>query len=139
MFHSTATTSLQFGPVAPDWTIAEFVEWIAADDARCHDDSLLSVLTAIDRALERDAVQRTPAPRTAPLTAPLAASSPVPLVRALAVRLRREPALRQTRVRDLISPPAPAPAAPAGMPREARRGATSSAPASVRPMRLRVG
>ncbi|WP_374316010.1 hypothetical protein [Microbacterium sp.] len=92
MFRSDATFSPAPRPFTPNWTIRELLDWIAADDARCHDESLIPVLAT------SDGTDLTP-------------SSPVALVRALAARVRRDPDLAQTRVSDLRSPVSPAPAA----------------------------
>jgi len=64
--------------------------WIAADDARCHDEAVRPVLATVARALDLDDGLRP--------------TSPVALVRAVAARLRAEPALRDLRVRDLADP-----------------------------------
>ncbi|MGN8553029.1 UNVERIFIED_CONTAM: hypothetical protein OHV15_10620 [Microbacterium sp. SLM126] len=85
MFRSDATFSPVSRPFSTYWTIRELLDWIAADDARCHDESLRPVLAAID-------------------SAGLAPRSPVALVRALAARVRTEPDFARTRVRDLLSP-----------------------------------
>lgn len=131
MFRSHTTPSPTDGPVVTNWTTRELLEWIAADDARSLDASLVTVLTAIDRALDRDAA--TPAPVPAP--AALVPASPAPLVRALAARLRRDPALRAVRVGDLIGASDPAPSAAVHAP---RREAKAAVAASARPPRLRT-
>ena len=89
MFRTHASTAVDSRPVLTDWTTRELLAWIAADDARSSDETLLPLLTAIDAAL---------AGSEAPALTP---SSPVPLVRAIARRLRAAPALRDVRVRDL--------------------------------------
>ncbi len=89
MFRTHASTAVHSRPVLTDWTTQELLAWIAADDTRSRDETLLPLLTAIDAAL--------PGSQATALTP----SSPVPLVRAIARRLRADPALRDVRVRDL--------------------------------------
>ena len=74
-------------PVCLDWTLAELLDWIAAADARCHDERLIGVWDAIDRAL-------------APTTAPTPTA--VVLVRALALRVAADPSLGRRRLGDVI-------------------------------------
>lgn len=81
-------------PVSSGWTLTELLDWIAAADARCHDERLIEALDAIDRAL---------APTTAP-TPPA-----VVLVRALASRVAADPSLGRRRLGDVVGQPAPAP------------------------------
>nr|WP_307331483.1 hypothetical protein [Microbacterium sp. SORGH_AS_1204] len=40
-----------FGPLAPDWTITRLLEWVASDDAHCHDERLSDVMDAAAQAL----------------------------------------------------------------------------------------
>lgn len=47
---------LFFSPLTPDWTIADLLDWIAADDARCHDERLAGILDAVCLALDPGAV-----------------------------------------------------------------------------------
>lgn len=93
MFRALATVPRTSSPVLTDWTIREFLEWIGEDDVRCHDSTLAGALAEIDATLSRRAGEEASA---------LLPRSPAPLVRALSARLRAEPALRATRVRDLI-------------------------------------
>ena len=93
MFQTTATIDRTSSPVLLDWTTQEVLEWLGQDDARSHDPALLSTLTAIDDGL---------AARSDTAASALAPHSPAPLVRAIAVRLRVDPALRELRVRDLV-------------------------------------
>lgn len=51
MTHSTTAAFPFFGPLAPDWTIDALLEWIGADDARCHEERLRPVLDAATRPL----------------------------------------------------------------------------------------
>lgn len=44
------TPSIDLGPISPDWTIAELLDWLA-DDTRVHDESLRAPLTVIEAAL----------------------------------------------------------------------------------------
>ncbi len=61
--------------------------WIAADDTRCHDEALRPVLTAVAEPGRRGSVLRP--------------TSTVALVRAVAARLRAEPATGERRVGDV--------------------------------------
>lgn len=81
-------------PVNHDWTLSELLGWIAATDARCHDERLLGVLDAIDRALVPTAAPTPPA---------------VVLVRLLALRVASDPSLGRRRLGDVVGQPAPAP------------------------------
>lgn len=38
-------------PFTAQWTIAAVLEWIGADDERCHDEGLFEILDAVDQAL----------------------------------------------------------------------------------------
>jgi hypothetical protein len=38
-------------PFTAQWTIAAVLEWIGADDERCHDERLFEILDAVDQAL----------------------------------------------------------------------------------------
>ncbi|MDF2991211.1 MAG: hypothetical protein K0S37_1725 [Microbacterium sp.] len=51
MTRSESLESDFFSPLTADWTIAGLLEWIGADDARCHDERLFGILDAIDQAL----------------------------------------------------------------------------------------
>jgi hypothetical protein len=73
-----------------DWTLQKVLAWIAADDARCHDDRLIPVLDAVDRALG-------PAGSLVP--------SAVALVRSLASRIAADPTLGR-RLLDEVVPDA---------------------------------
>lgn len=90
----SATTPAPTIPDARDWTIAEMLDWIAADDVRCHDPGLVDVLVPALAQLG-EPVRRTDAP--------------VLLVRALAVRVAAEPALRTWRVLPTSAPSEDAP------------------------------
>ena len=92
MFRATATLARISSPVPSDWTTQEFLEWIGEDDSRCHDEQLIGVLAAIDAALDR---------RVGGGAVVMVPTSPAPFVRALAARLREEPALRDLRIGDL--------------------------------------
>lgn len=121
MFCSDATITASVGPVAPDWTIHELVVWIAADDARSHDEALRPLLTTVLADI---------APDAAPALTP---RSPVALVRGLASRLREAPALREVALRDVAggaigAGAASVPAATAG-----RRPATPASASVPRP------
>lgn len=51
MTRSISPLSPFFGPLAPDWTIARLLEWVASDDAHCHDERLSDVMDAAAQAL----------------------------------------------------------------------------------------
>ncbi|KJL42797.1 hypothetical protein [Microbacterium trichothecenolyticum] len=125
MFRKSATIDRSSSPVLSDWTTQELLEWIGADDARCHDGTLLGPLTAIDGAL---------AAQEGGDSSALAPASPAPLVRALAARLRAEPALRDVRLGDLVDIRSQSPA-PRG---DREPGAERRTAASVRLPQLRV-
>ncbi|MGC5083429.1 hypothetical protein, partial [Escherichia coli] len=65
-------------PIRPDWTVCGLLNWIAADDGRCHDARLDDLLDAIDRALG---------------AVPAGVGSTVVLVRSLALRVAEVPTL----------------------------------------------
>ena len=94
MSRETRRTVEVEGPVNPDWTLSELLGWIAATDARCHDERLPGVLDAIDRALVPTAAPTPPA---------------VVLVRSLALRVASDPSLGRRRLGDVVGQPAPAP------------------------------
>lgn len=84
---TTPDTSLSVahGPFPPDWTIGALLDWIADDDARCHDDAVRPLLeSALATAREERGV--------------LPAGT-VALVRAVAVLAREHPQLRTLRIR----------------------------------------
>ncbi|MGC0371179.1 hypothetical protein [Microbacterium sp. SLBN-111] len=74
-------------PIAADWTLIELLEWIGADDSRCHDDRLRGLLDAIDPG------------------APVGSGAVVVLVRSLAARVVADPALGAMRVGDAVGNP----------------------------------
>jgi hypothetical protein len=80
---STPTTTLasNLGPINPDWTIAELVEWLS-DDSRQHDPALQHPLAVIEAAMTGEQWSRTP--------------STVALIRSIAaaVRVSGRPGLR---------------------------------------------
>ncbi|MGN7186823.1 hypothetical protein [Microbacterium enclense] len=51
MTRSISPQSPFFGPLAPDWTITRLLEWVASDDAHCHDERLSDVMDAAAQAL----------------------------------------------------------------------------------------
>ena len=127
MFRTLATVAHDCSPVLSDWTIGELLEWIGEDDARCHDATLAGVIAEIDDALAR---------RTGAEASVLAPTSPVPLVRSLAARVRTDPALREARVGDLVEVGSPHPAVIVRG--DGARGADVRVAASLRAARLRV-
>lgn len=54
-----ATLAPNLGPINPDWTITELVEWLS-DDSRQHDPALQHPLALIEAALTGEAWSRTP-------------------------------------------------------------------------------
>lgn len=125
MFTSDATASVTIGPVSPDWTIDQLVEWIGADDVRSHDEALRPLLTAVLAGLAPDAASA------------LTPRSPVALVRAVASHLRAAPALRDVRLRDVAGDAIAVASRPVGPATTGRRAPTPAA-ASVRRPRLRL-
>lgn len=77
MTRSERLESAFVSPLDADWTIVHLLEWIGADDARCHDVRLFGILDAVDRALHPDASR--------------ASGAVVTLVRSLAMRVAAEP------------------------------------------------
>ncbi|WP_022878208.1 hypothetical protein [Microbacterium sp. B19] len=75
------------GPITSDWSLAELLEWIGADDDRCHDDRLRGLLEAID-----------PGPQ-------VGSGAVVVLVRSLAARVVADPALGAVRIQDALGLP----------------------------------
>lgn len=51
MTHANHPKFLFFGPLTAHWTISGLLEWIGADNARCHDERLVPILDAVNRAL----------------------------------------------------------------------------------------
>lgn len=86
MIDITTTEARRDVPVDANWTIGGLLEWIAADDDRCHDDGLRMLLLPLDRALTGDE----------PTTA-----GTVALVRALAREVREQPLLGKARISDV--------------------------------------
>lgn len=77
-------------PLTLDWTITQLLDWIGAEDARCHDERLTELLDAVLAALSPGS--------------PRAAGSPsrtVSLVREVAVRVSEEPAAGRRRLAEL--------------------------------------
>ena len=77
-------------PIDLEWTVSELLDWIGADDARCHDERLDGLLNAVERALGSDADR---------------ARSTVFLVRSIVARVSAEPALRDLRLDELCDTP----------------------------------
>ncbi|WP_314457246.1 hypothetical protein [uncultured Microbacterium sp.] len=86
-----AYETLVLGPVSPDWTIAEMLAWIGADDARCHDERLVGILDAVCRALD---------PGAAPATGRV-----VGLVRAVAMQVAAQPGSGERVVGEVVGAP----------------------------------
>jgi hypothetical protein len=79
-----------FVPLAADWTIGELLEWIAEEDARCHEEELGRLLAGILSAFG----DADPAPVGTVLR-----------VRLLAERVRETPRLRRARIGAVLSGP----------------------------------
>ncbi|MFJ2369059.1 hypothetical protein [Microbacterium sp. NPDC087665] len=82
-----ATERTTYGPISPDWTINELIEWLA-DDARQHEAALQHPLALIEAAATGSVW------RSAPST--------VALIRSLVEAARTSPALGATTVRELV-------------------------------------
>ncbi|WZH36822.1 MAG: hypothetical protein PIR02_19060 [Microbacterium enclense] len=98
MSHSESPESVFVGPLSVDWTIVQFLEWIGADDDRCHDERLRGILNAIDRALLSDALR----PQ----------GSVVTLVRSLAIRASAEPRVGERTLGEFVGVREPATSVP---------------------------
>ncbi|WP_109208964.1 MULTISPECIES: hypothetical protein [Microbacterium] len=105
-------------PVAPDWTIGELLAWIAADEARSHDEALRPALSALAAGLDSDA-----APGLTP-------RSPIALVRAVGARVRSAPLMRDRTLGSVTAVAGTLAATGAGF-RTTGRGAEAGPPASV--------
>ncbi|MDF2560685.1 MAG: hypothetical protein K0R99_2131 [Microbacterium sp.] len=74
----TTTSAADLGPIDPDWTISELVEWLS-DDSRQHDPALQHPLAVIEAALTGGQWSRTPSTvaliRSLTLAAPQRGSS----------------------------------------------------------------
>lgn len=81
-----ARISLDLGPIDLDWIIADLLTWLS-DDARPHDAALGAPLMLIDAALTGVPWAGRP--------------SPVAVIRSIAHTVRRTPALRHIRIREL--------------------------------------
>ena len=87
-------------PLRADWTIVQLLEWIGADDVRCHDVRLRGILDAIDRALS-------PSPA-------VVMAGVVTLVRSLAMRVA-EPGVGERTLGEFVGAGEPEESAPAGV------------------------
>jgi hypothetical protein len=83
---SSGTDQPTLGPIKPDWTIAELIEWLS-DDVRQHDRALQHPLTRIEAAVTGSRWGGTP--------------STIALIRSLVDAVRADPALRAVRIRTL--------------------------------------
>lgn len=122
----TSITSIQpsAGPIRPEWTISELLEWLS-DDARGLDESLRGTLARIEAAVTGLGWTREPAT--------------IALIRSLADAARRSPGLRVTCVADLFAPAAdiarPASAAPRAAEHSPGRALRTATPGRLRPLR----
>ncbi|WP_417507061.1 hypothetical protein [Microbacterium sp.] len=55
----TTTPPADLGPIRPDWTIGQLIEWLS-DDSRQHDPTLQHPLSLIEAALTGDQWSRPP-------------------------------------------------------------------------------
>lgn len=83
---SSATDQPTLGPIDPDWTISELLQWLS-DDIRQHDAALHQPLTRIEALITGTRWRGAP--------------STVALIRSLAAAARSDAALPHTRIRDL--------------------------------------
>jgi hypothetical protein len=89
-----ASEPLDLGPIDPDWTISELLQWLS-DDIRQHDAALQQPLTRIEALITGTRWRGTP--------------TTVALIRSLAAAVRSDAALPRTRMRDLDPHDAPEP------------------------------
>lgn len=88
MTRSESLETVFVSPLRADWTIVQLLDWIGADDARCHDIRLRAILDAVDRALHPDS--------------PRAGGSVVMLVRSLAMRVAADPGVGERTLGGLV-------------------------------------
>ncbi|GGM60737.1 hypothetical protein [Microbacterium saperdae] len=81
-----ATKTSHLGPIDPDWTIADLIQWLS-DDARQHEAALRHPLARIEALITGVHWAGTP--------------STIALIRSLVEALRQDPALRGMRIREL--------------------------------------
>ncbi|MFJ2552197.1 hypothetical protein [Microbacterium sp. NPDC087591] len=81
-----ASEPRDLGPIDPDWTISELLQWLS-DDIRQHDAALHQPLTRIEALITGTRWRGAP--------------STVSLIRSLAAAARSDAALPRTRIRDL--------------------------------------
>ena len=91
MTRSECPDSVFVSPLDADWTIVQLLEWIGADDARCHDVRLFGILDAVDRALRPDTSR--------------ASGAVVSLVRSLAMRVAAEPDAGRRTLGEVVGAP----------------------------------
>ncbi|KJL26944.1 hypothetical protein RN51_00084 [Microbacterium oxydans] len=87
-----ATRTPDAGPISPDWTTGQLLDWLS-EDARQHDATLREPLARIEALLTDAHWAHTP--------------STVALIRSIAGAVRDEPALRSIRIRNLGLQPTP--------------------------------
>ncbi|GAB3596161.1 hypothetical protein [Microbacterium tumbae] len=96
------TRSEILGPISSDWTLEELLDWIAADDALLSDPLLRRPLRAVEEALTGT---RWTVELDASLHGTRAVREPaiVSLVRSIALRTNRRPALRARTVAEVLT------------------------------------
>lgn len=85
MTHSLTTERQDLGPISPNWTIRELVDWLS-DDTRVHDHTIHPALVLIETALTGASWTGTP--------------STIALIRSLAAAVRTE---GDVRISDVLS------------------------------------
>lgn len=84
------TETPNLGPISPNWTITQLLDWLA-EDRRQHDESLRAPLVAIDAAMTGTEWRRAP--------------STVAVTRSIAATIRATPHLLAATIGELLSPP----------------------------------
>jgi hypothetical protein len=88
MTRSESLESVFVGPLRADWTVGQLLDWIGADDVRCHEVHLEGILDAVDRALHPDSSR--------------AGGSVVALVRSLAMRVSADPGVGERTLGGIV-------------------------------------
>lgn len=86
-------------PISPDWTIESLLDWLAADDGRLNDAALRRPLRTLEVALTGTCWALGSDDASPGVREPAVVS----LVRSIALRTRRHPALRARTIADVLS------------------------------------